>query len=221
MKAFLMTNSENEFSVLNFLRHRHALLVHFSTVMSRRNDLLFPDDLRNAKGLHGVPLSFSTILSTDIGPHLPGHDPALANACGSVGIAADITDGLSVLTVGPSDDGTYWDSKTGDWISGGVPPTADSCARSIDDRKTANEWFVKDYRVIGLFVYFPILVRQKYTLEGSQIIAENEIDFEAVLQAFPGERIFSAHKGGFTEFDRTTGQWRPREYAAILQVPRD
>src|SRR5262245_10058820 len=120
---------DDEFSVREFLRERKALLVHFSTVMARRRDLLFPEDLDRATRLHEVPLSFSTILQTDIGPNDPKvEQPALANAPGTVGIVVDVESDGDVLTVGPSDDGTYLDSTEGTWISEGEPPPAKTCA---------------------------------------------------------------------------------------------
>jgi hypothetical protein len=109
-----------DFSIRKFLREREALPVHFSTVMARRDHLVFPVDLKNAMTLVGVPLSFSTIQAMD-GPE---------NAEGSVGLVVDFPTNDSVVTVGPCDDGTYFDDKTREWISGGDPPTAETCART-------------------------------------------------------------------------------------------
>jgi hypothetical protein len=87
--------------IRNFLRDRKALLVHFSTPMSGHDDLLFPEDMRTAMGLVGHPLSFSTILSTDVGPYQTAIPPGEANAGGSIGILVDIPYNSAVLTVGP------------------------------------------------------------------------------------------------------------------------
>ncbi len=148
------------FSIREFLRGRQALLVHFSTLMSNHPDLVFPHDLRNAMTLSSDPLSFSTIQAGDVGPHqVPGMDPADANAAGSIGIIVDIPSDDCVVTVGANDDGTSCNPVTGEIISGGFPPTAESCARSIDERTTNNEWYVRGFRPLAIFVYGPIWVR--------------------------------------------------------------
>ena len=78
-----------------FLQQRQALLVHFSTVMSSHDEFLFPEDMRNAMRLVGEPLSFSTILATDVAPfqtEQTTQEPSSANAgrqrrhcCGHLG----------------------------------------------------------------------------------------------------------------------------------------
>jgi hypothetical protein len=147
-EALQMTTPDKIFSVRDFLRKRKALLVHFSTVMSGHQDLYFPHDLRTAATLTG-PLSFSTIHASDVGPFQTSAHPSLANAAGSVGIVVDITDDNSVVTVGHDDDGTFFDPIANEWHSGGRPPSADACARSIDKRRTTNEWFVKNYTLLA------------------------------------------------------------------------
>jgi hypothetical protein len=53
------------FTPREFLRSRNAVLVHFSTVMTSRPELTFPRDMRQAIGLKGISLAFSTILPGD------------------------------------------------------------------------------------------------------------------------------------------------------------
>ncbi len=44
--------------------------------------------------------------------------------------------------------------------SGGIQdPTEENCRNSIDNRLTSNEWHVKDYVPVGLFILPPIVVR--------------------------------------------------------------
>ncbi|WLA63799.1 hypothetical protein [Bradyrhizobium diazoefficiens] len=203
---------QTEFSIRAFLREREALLVHFSTLMSNHPHLLFPEDLRQAAGLAGVPLSFSTIMAGDVGPYQdPDIDPADANAGGSIGIIVDIHSNDCVVTVGPNDDGTSVNPTTGEFISGGYPPTPERCAWSIDGRKTSNEWFVRDYRPIGIFAYGPILVR-------GQSGGEGEVPRDAAFACFPQFRIFSARGGQFIEFDSETKKWNPVSYDTIMNA---
>lgn len=203
---------QTDFSIRSFLRERQALLVHFSTLMSNHPALVFPDDLRQAAGLADVPLSFSTIMAGDVGPYQRDDmHPADANAGGSIGIIVDIPSNDSVVTVGANDDGTSFDPSTGEIISGGYAPTPESCARSIDERTTSNEWLVRGYRTVGIFAFGPILVRHFSGGEGL-------IDREAAFACFPQFRIFSVLGGQFVEFDGTTRTWTQISYDAIMSA---
>jgi hypothetical protein len=200
------------FSIREFLRSREALLVHFSTLMTNHPELAFPHDLRNAMTMKSDPLSFSTIQAGDVGPYqVPGMDPADANAPGSIGIVVDILSDDCVVTVGTGDDGTSFNPVTGDIISGGYPPTSESCARSIDKRTTSNEWYIRGFRPLAIFVYGPILVRHP---EGGEVPVERDLAFGQ----FPDCRIFSARDGKFVEFDHGTQRWISVTYETIMGV---
>ncbi|MEJ1962946.1 MAG: hypothetical protein WDO56_15915 [Gammaproteobacteria bacterium] len=184
-----------------------------------RHDFLFPEDLRNAIALRDTPLSFSMICQADVGPWtVPEMHPSDANAGGSVGIVVDVQDHDSVLTVGPDDDGTYFHPPTRDHISGGVPPSAKACARSIDERTSANEWFVQNFQVIGIFTFLPIYVRRAHFIPGMDgpIYAEAPIDLAEVLHAFAELRVFTTASARFLEYDRNSGTWAAREYGDIV-----
>lgn len=211
-----------EFSSRRFLWEHRALLVHFSTGMSR-HAFRFPEDLRNAIGLRDIPLSCSTIIASDVGPYSrPDMHPADANSGGSVGLVVDFDDERSVLSVGPSDDGTYFNDRTKEWISGGSTPSREACERSLSDRTTSNEWFVRNYKVIGIFVYFPIVVMGSIQLTmpplsiPETIVGERQVSLKEVLESFPAQRVFSAESGEFREYDRTAGEWRAVEFATIM-----
>jgi|EndMetStandDraft_9_1072997.scaffolds.fasta_scaffold258313_1 hypothetical protein len=198
------------FSIRDFLRAREALLVHFSTLMTNHPELEFPNDLRNASALDQVPLSFSTIQAGDIGPYHDGDmNLADANAGGSIGIIVDIPSNDCVVSVGAHDSGTSYNS--GDMISGGFHPNAESCARSIDERTTSNEWYVRGFRAIAIFAFDPIWVRHP---EGGDVPLNRDIAFGL----FPEYRIFSALNGQFVEFDRGTLKWNPITYDTIMSA---
>jgi hypothetical protein len=90
------------FSPREFLRSRQAVLVHFSTLMTSRPELMFPDDMRRAMGLTGIPLAFSTIQPGDTNPHRGGR----GGAEGSIGIIVDIGPVTVIHSVSPSDSGS-------------------------------------------------------------------------------------------------------------------
>lgn len=90
------------FSPRAFLRSRRAALVHFSTVMVERSDLVFPDDLQQAIRLKGAPLSFSTFQAGDTNPHMAGR----GGAEGSVRMLVDIGPSTLIESVSPGDSGS-------------------------------------------------------------------------------------------------------------------
>lgn len=197
------------FSVRAFLREREALLVHFNTPMSG-HPKCFPDDLHGAATLAEQPLSFSTIQTGDRGPH-QGGNPAHANAGGSVGIVVDVLDEGCVLTVGPGDDGTKA-FKNGTYQSGGQKPCAPECAASIDDRKTANEWFIKNYRKVGVFVFEPTMV----FIRNKGVQGEHYISTEKISDIFSDDRIFTVRGGKFLEYIRYLKEWTQIAYSDIV-----
>jgi hypothetical protein len=208
-------NVATRFSVRDFLAERKALIVHFSTPMRIDDNLRFPDDLQLAQTFSLKGLCCSTIVATDVGPYHPslsvGGEP---NAVGTVGIILDVNDEDSVCGVDPVDCGTSRDPTKPDMPieHDGDPPTADSCARSIDHRKGNNEWVVKNFRTVGVFVFEPIIV---HTLPPGS--PEKQIDFENAISNFPDLRIFSAKNGQFAEWDRCERQWSTVEYTSIIE----
>jgi hypothetical protein len=201
--------NKSAFSPRAFLRSRQAVLVHFSTVMAGRPDLLFPEDLRQAITLKGAPLSFSTIQDGDTNPHMAGR----GGAEGSVGLLIDLGPSTLIDSVSPGDSGS---SAAG---SLGVPPTEESCTRSIDARAKSNEWRVQDYVPIGIFILPPIRVRQAYDVGGVPTVAEGPMTLGKVIDCFPGKRIFSANAHTFLEWDRASGGWRAIPYDDIFRHP--
>jgi hypothetical protein len=123
-----------------FLKLRNAVAVHFSTVMTRHQDLLFPDDLKQAMALSGLTLSFSTIQPGDT--HRLG---GKGGAEGSVGMRVDLGPNTVVESVAPDDSGSIWDPATATSGSLGHLPTPETCAESMDRRTESNEWLIKNY----------------------------------------------------------------------------
>jgi hypothetical protein len=138
-------------------------------------------------------------------------DPADANAAGSIGIVVDIPSDDCVITVGANDDGTSCNPQTAEIISGGFAPSPESCARSIDERTSSNEWLVRGFRPVAIFAFVPIWVRHP---EAGEVPLNRDLAFGQ----FPGCRIFSALEGRFVEFDRGTGEWMPVTYETIMNA---
>ncbi len=196
------------FSPREFLRSRQAVLVHFSTVMTSRPELTFPDDMRQAMGLTGIPLAFSTIQRGDTNPFGSGR----GGAEGSVGIIVDIGPATVIHSASPGDSGS---SEMG---SLGPPATEENCAASIDQRMTSNEWHVQDYVPVGIFILPPIVVRRVTNFMGEPIAGEVKLDLQTAVAPFPDQRIFGADAQTFWEFDRPSGQWRAVSYDEIIPL---
>jgi hypothetical protein len=197
------------FSPRAFLRGRQAALVHFSTLMTSRPDLTFPDDLRQATTLKGVPLSFSTIQPGDTNPHMTG---GRGGAEGSIGMIIDIGPDTVIRSVFHGDSGSSEDGSLG------LPPTEENCAASIDRREPSNEWHVQDYVPVGIFILLPIIVRQTIEMMGEFMSGEVTLRLEQAIAAFPDHRIFSANERTFLELDRSSGKWKAVGYDDLISV---
>lgn len=201
----------NQFSIRDFLRTRKALLVHFSTVMARSAELVFPDDLTQAMHLRGTPLSFSTI---EVGDTCP--NAGRGGAEGSIGLLVDLGSDSRVVSVSPGDSGSYYDERTGSGGSLGLEPTAQNCADSIDKRQPSNEWIVENYIPLGIYILPPIRVRQSVKLGDDTITGEVEISLYQAIAPFPEWPIYSANEKGFLKYDRQSRAWNAVGYDDII-----
>jgi hypothetical protein len=77
---------------------------------------------------------------------------------------------------------------------------------------------VQDYVPVGIFILPPIIVRQVQKIEGldEPVSAEVELHLGEAITPFADERIFSANKRGFLEFDRPSGEWKAIAYDGII-----
>lgn len=206
--AHFRSAAATPFSPRTYLGTRELLLVHFSTVMSRHDDLFFPEDMRRALTLKGVPLAFSTIQRGDTNPQGGGR----CRAEGSIGIVIDIGPSTIIHSVSSDDSGS---NPLG---SLGKPPTAGNCASSINLRQTSNEWVIQDYEPVGIFLLPPLLVRQPVEIDGidEPVPGEVPIDLKQAIAAFPGQRIFTADARTFLEWHRHRNQWTAISYWRIF-----
>jgi hypothetical protein len=114
----------------------------------------------------------------------------------------DIGPSTHIRSVSPRDSGSNPNGSLG------LPPTAENCASSIDDRKIRNEWHIQDFVPIGIFVLPPLLTRQVTVLMGEPTSGDTPTTFGDAVAPFPGHRIFSAREDRFVEFDRASAKWR-------------
>jgi hypothetical protein len=121
-----------------------------------------------------------------------------------------------VVSVSPGDSGSFYDDKTGDGGSLGLPPTLENCIDSLDKRAPSNEWNVKDYVPIGIFILPPIIVRQVAEFAGQPVSGEVQLNLGQAIAPFRDQPIFSADDKTFWKFDRVTDSWNPVHYDDII-----
>ena len=204
------------FSIREFLRRREALLCHFSSPMRTCRSIIFPDDLTKAMELKEKVVCFSTILADDKGPSRVNESANEENAVGSVGIIVDIEDTGCVVAVDSHDCGSILDRDTGERTYCTNGPTEENCAASIDERKGYNEWLVKNYRVVGIFVFEPIYVWKKCKIGSVDDYTEARISIVEVLETFPSLKMISTHNSSFIEYDKRKMKWVSVSYSDIL-----
>jgi hypothetical protein len=203
------------FSVRSFLRERQALLVHFPTAVAPGTVEVLADHLKRIiRSKQGV-LPFSTIMSSDIGPYQAETHPEDANAAASVGVVIDVPRDDDVLAVAPCDIGLYAQVLDGEIRFGGMAPSPEACALSIDDRRSSNEWLIQGYRVIGIFAFEPAYVFHQVS---DDVVVDVRVVQEDVLAAFTDQRVFSIRNGHFVEFSFQTRLWEPVSYEAIISA---
>jgi hypothetical protein len=165
--------------------------------------------------LRNVALSFSTIQKGDAAGH---------GAEGSVGIVVDFGKDTVVESVHYDDSG-----------SGGLGsvPTLTNVAASIENRRTSNEWRVKNFIPVGIVILKPVRVRKAFILgddliprevqhnaeavnNGDQIVQEAHMNPTEVIDHFEDKRIFGVNDQDFLEFDHQSRSWKPVPYDEII-----
>jgi hypothetical protein len=167
--------------VYTLLRKYTALIVHFSGAKGSevRKERLFPTDLRTvvADGAMGG-LSCSTIRpSDDFNKHY----------WGSIGIVLGLKNRDSLIWAG-ADDGGSVDETIGENVVRTVENEQDlsleSLETTITDRTHHNEWVIRCYEVLGVFVH-PICTAEEVGGE------PRRIPMEKLLEYFPSLPMFS------------------------------
>lgn len=141
--------------VIDFLRRRSALIVHFASAPQ-----LVGTGLRHPASLLGVIADPSLELSCSVVQAGDGFGMGATtrNATGMVGLVLSPTSDVSVMAVDASDAGSVL-QKDGRRHFTPKPFDVAALAKSMDDRGHAagpgaayNEWGMRDYDVLGLFV---------------------------------------------------------------------
>jgi len=183
-------------AVYEFLREQKALIVHFSgTPPAGCGKFHFPADLRNVLNFGAMNgLSCSLVKPGD---NFDG-ERGPRNAYGSVGVILALTDKESLVTATAGDGGSMcvngvreFDERDLD-----IQKVRDSLLKRVE----ANEWGIRNYKTIGIFIADPIQVN-------TPSLPSPNVNEEFVRTAFPDQRIFSFSGTEIVEI-LSNGQWR-------------
>lgn len=202
--------------VLSFLANNNALIVHFSGTPKGvgMSDKYYPEDLQDV--LHGKAqggLSCSVVK--------PGDEfhSSNRNTTGSVGVVIKPTTPESIIAVSHSDLGSY--IKDGVRHSG---PEVDISTKDLEDSLTLrdnsyNEWSVRNFEVLGLFLAEPAEIwarPEKLCFNCSSRDAHGHtksISVVEVANQFGNRPIYKFSTNEIYKWD--SNQWTPIQHSAI------
>lgn len=208
--------------IYEFLRRNQALIVHCSGTPKGVGlpgpQHIFPADLQhvvagNANG--GVSCSV-----VKPGDRFHGEQ---RNSTGTVGLVLGLRGPESLVAVSPGDAGSEVDAH-GNRRAHEAAITVAELERSLSERQGRyNEWVVRDFSVMGIFVAEPSTVTQhvaidvpeeaKWMLDGNETLGEIPISPSEISSALPTLPLYS-FKGG--ELVRLGGSgWENASHADI------
>src|SRR5665811_892053 len=172
--------------VEQLLRQYDALLIHFSGPEGDelRSERQFPNDLLNAIDNPKMELSCCVVRATD---HFDTH------SWGCIGLVLRLKNDKSLIAADRHDCGSREEKDDKGDIRRMVDPrhlkdlSLGDLEVTITERTGHNEWVVKDYNVLGIFVHPP-------GTAGDRRYRPSE-----VRELFPGQRIFGFQKGSIIE----------------------
>lgn len=186
----------------SFLNSKNALLVHFSGCPkgSGINNKPFPDDLFSV-----INNEFDGELACSV--IIPGDGPG--NAIGKIGVILEV-DSSTLSAVFPEDAGSIIGAE-GKRLYQQQNIDCSVLAQSLTDRKTYNEWIVKNNKVLGVFI-FPCQEIEIYRLQeiddsDDPVIGPDYINLDEVVKVFPELEVYSFSNNEIIMLDKTTRQF--------------
>lgn len=184
--------------------------MHCSCPGKSAEDVLFPDDLRNASELcaNGAGLSCSVIW------------PQHIETFGAIGIVLRPRSTESIQSLHSGDAGSSCNSKTGEREGFGSEFSRSAVHDTFEKAVGYNEWTVKDADTIGIFVNpkMPLVVAMKVSMANvpgyeqgmpiEDIIGPCIISIADASAAFPGCTIYTYTDKEIVELDPANGSVR-------------
>lgn len=166
--------------VYDFLRCYNALIVHFSGDPKgagwNRPNHMFPVDLQHVitgNAMGGVSCSV-------VKPGDNFHTFGKRNALGTVGVILGFQSKQSLVAASHEDCGSYLD-EIGRRQVIEKDIAINDLELTLSQRVHYNEWVVRDYKVLGIFVALPITVSEMGMPEGAEDVPEAVMGGEQVI----------------------------------------
>jgi hypothetical protein len=194
-------------AVYEVLRKHDSLIVHFSGPKGDevRKERFFPADLRNViAGRAAGGVSCSTISS---------HDNFNEYSWGSIGVVIGFTNQDSLVGADPHDCGSreeIIDGKTIRVVPNERDLSVTDLEATITQRKSYNEWVVRDPLVLGVFAHPPLIAWE--SADVSRYFTREEL-----TGLFTEHRIFSFKDGLIYRI--VPGPIIPIQHTEIYQAP--
>lgn len=208
--------------VCSFLSRYKLLIVHCSGTpkgigTSTRS---YPHDLQHVWQGHAQGGISCSLLGP--GDRFHGFN---SHSTGTVGLVVAPTEPASIVAVSPHDAGSYL--KDGVRVVGHeVDIGISDLERSLSDRGDSyNEWVVRDFNVVGLFVASPATTWQSLAVqmpEGmpTQISGQDvPITVHEIAEDFDGLPIYTLSEHGVLEW--TASGWRPVAHSDVYSGVRE
>ena len=179
--------------IYKFLESQNALIVHFSGAppmpsTGNPSQLHYPEDLQNVmnEGAMGG-ICRSAVRPGDTFGYGTVH------ACGCVGVVIGLKGEHSLLGVCTDDLGTFCDAQGVRQVPDPKVVTLTDLEWTFSERESWNEWVVRDYTVLGLFLVKPYVVWKDS--------AELEIEPAVIRSTFTGHRYFTFQGNNIHKFE--------------------
>lgn len=195
MQSFLKPELDE---VNTLLRERNGLIVHFSGcpkgVGGTHSPVPFPGDLQLVlSGGAQSGLSCSVVLPGDCFDRFRDD----CKATGTIGVVVRLNAKGSLVAADVKDCGSSTDETGFRWATE-KDITISSLKNTIEGRERYNEWVVRDYQPLGLFVAGPMQVWDLNSkAEGGQdsIADARPITLCELRGHFPGQPIYTFYRG--------------------------
>ncbi|MGA7439396.1 MAG: hypothetical protein WBW32_14860 [Luteibacter sp.] len=196
-----------------FLARHQALIVHCSGTPKGVGPgrLPYPADLKHVtQGLAQGGISCSLLKPGD------RFHGAGRNSTGSVGLVVAPTSSSSLVAVAPDDIGSYVVEGVRLGIPEGDVGIGDLESSIVGRGDSYNEWIVRDFKVIGLFVAEPATTWQEVSLamtSGHCVQQAKDISVPDITAEFPGLPVFTLSGDSILRWSENA--WEPAAHSDI------
>jgi hypothetical protein len=188
--------------VYSFLRSERALIVHFSGTPPMPSGIhqpvYYPEDLRAViRGDAMGGICCSVVRPGDCFDYYRDD----RHACGSVGLIIGLQNEQSIIGVDPSDCGSSRNEQGLREMSHPRDITLEALQQTMTERDGWNEWVIRDYVVLGIFVGQPCMIWREDGAGNTGGVCTLAPEIQAT---FPEQRLLTfGHHDGIAQYAGT------------------